>query len=479
MAESVIDFGAGQASGLEELAGASPTFVNLLRAADGTVQVRPLVKPWADWAGASTDGNPVVGVFPWRNYLIVVTQNATTGVRKLWAWLGPGNVIALSSGTAVTQLDGTGRPVFTFDSQRVVVAGGGAPQKWEGTGLSTRLGGSPPNLTHIGYAATRFVGNANDISGEIFWTPPGVGNHETWNTGLDFAEAEAAPDPTIALYVNSNEVAVWGSSTMQVYVPDPSTSFSTTTAALTTGCAAPYSVISIDTAYAWLDEKRRFVQSDGRQLTVLSLPLMSRSLEQLTTVTDCWGSRIRIGAYDILLWVFPTEGRAIYYERISQKWGEWRSWDGNDWIPWIGQSYVHWPEKNLHLVGLSDGTVGELSMDATTEMGQGVKAVSRTGFIDQGAGVRKLSTLLRLRMRRGATAVNTTSAVPAVEIAYRDDLGAFNTPMSFSLGAGDYAPTIDRWGLGMYRQRQYELTWLGSAEFVLAEARETYVNAES
>lgn len=478
MGEAVINLGAGQASGLEELAGASPLFVNLLAAADNSVQVRPLVRTWSDFT-AATDGNPVVGMQPWRSYLILVTQDATTGIRKLWAYLGPGNVTALSDATAATQLQGTGRPVFSFDSQRVVVTGGGAPQKWEGAGLSARLGGSPPNMTHIGYAATRFIGPANDLSGILYWTPPGVGNHETWNTGLDFAEAEAAPDATVALYVDSNEVFAWGETSTQVFVPDPQTSFSTTTAALPIGCSAPYGIIGVDTTYAWLDERRRFVESNGRTFNVLSSPLMARSLERLETVDDCWGSRIRIGSFDILLWVFPTVGRGIYYERTGKRWGEWRSWSGTDWTPWIGQSYVYWPDRNLHLVGLSDGTVGELSMEATTEMGEGVKAVSRTGFIDQGSGARKLSTRLSLRMRRGATAVNTTAPVPTVEIAYRDDLGAFNTPMSFSLGAGDYAPTIERWGLGMYRQRQYELSWLGSAEFVLAEARETYSNAES
>lgn len=472
-----LDFGAGQASGLEELAGAAPVFVNLLVSADKSIRVRPLVEEWDDFA-TTTDGNPVVGMFSWRDYLIFVTQDNATGIRYLWAWLGPGNVVALSDTTSATQLNGTGRPVWSFDSERVVVVGGGATMKWEGIGLASVLGGSPPNFSHIGYAATRFIGNDPGASGIIYWTPPGVGNHETWNTDLDFAEAEASPDPAVALHVDQGEVFVWGGSTTQVYVPDPAVSFSTTATALSTGCGAAYSIIPLDKGFAWLDARRRVVASDARALEVISSPLMTKSLETLGTISDCWGSRIRIGAYDILLWVFPTEGRAIYYEQISKKWGEWRSWDGVDWLPWIGRSYFYWPDRNLHLVGLEDGTIGVLSLEATTELGETVKAVSRTGFRDCGTKRRKHSAQLQVTMKRGATST-TAAIIPEVEISYRDDLGDFSMPMGFSLGAGDYAPTISRWGLGMYRERQYQLQFSGAAEFVLTSATETVETAES
>ncbi len=474
--ESSVDFGAGQASGLEQLAGASPAYVNLLTAADKSIRVRPLVTVWSDFP-AAPDGNPIIGMFPWRDYLIYVGQDSATGIRKLWAWLGPGNVVALSDATAATQLEGTGRPVFTYDSQRVVVTGGGAPQQWLGVGLSSRLGGSPPNATHIGYLSTRLVVNANDLTGELFWTPPGVGNHETWN-GLDFAEAEAAPDPVVALYMNSGEAFAFGTRTLQTFVPDPEVSFSTTTSALSIGCGAPYGIIDTDDSFAWLDDRRRFVKSTGREFEVLSSPLMTKSLEALETISDCWGARVRIGSFDVLLWVFPTEGRAIYFEQLSQKWGEWRSWDGVDWTPWVGQSYVYWPEKNLHLVGLDDGNIGQLSLEATTELGETVKALCRTGFRDGGTLSRKLCQRLQVTLRRGFTAT-TEDVVPSAEIRYRDDLGAFSNPLTFSLGAGDYTPTLERWGLGMYRQRQYELSFTGAVEFVLVEAKETTQLAES
>jgi len=480
MPEQPIDFGAGQASGLEELAGAAPVFWNLMSSPDGTVRMRPLLTTWGDFETGVVTSSAVIGIFPWRQYVVFVTAD-----RKIWAWLGPSNVVALSDATSATQLDGTGRPIFTYDATRVVIAGGGAPQKWEGAGLSARLGGTPPNMTHLGYSSTRFIGNQNDNSGIIQWSDVGVTGHETWLTTAvipDDAdpgdmEAEAAPDPVVALSVSANEVYAFGTETLQVLYPDPSTAFSVaSTVAL--GCGAAYSVINTDSQYAWLDDRKRFVQSSGRDFTVLSSPAMARSLDRLETVSDCWGCRIRIASYDLLLWTFPTAGRTLYYDRDQQKWGEWKSRANGTWAPWVGQSYAYWAEKDLHLVGLSDGTIALLSLDTTTELGETPVGVSQTGFDNAGTLVRKLCQRLQVQMKRGET-LQGAATVPVVEIAYRDDLGSFRPALQLSLGAGDYQPTVEKWGLGMYKQRQWRLTYSGTAEFMLAKAIATLEMAES
>ena len=469
-----VDFGAGQASGLAELAGATQLLWNFLPSPDSSIKVRPLVNAWSDFP-AAPEASPVIGIQPYGQYVVYVTQNATTGVRKLWAWLGPGNVVALSDATTATQLDGTLRPIFTTNHTDLFITGGGAPQTWTGTGLSSRLGGSPPNATHIATIAQRLVLNRNDVSGQIVWTDPGDGNHATW-PALNFAEAEASADISVAMYANTNEVFVFGARTTQFFFPDPNTAFSTGRA-LSLGCKAPYSVIVLDDAFAWLDDKHRFVMSDGRGADTISSPLMAETVKALGTVSDCWGCRIVIGAHDLLLWVFPTEERTLYYDQVTKKWGEWKSWDGSSFVPWIGQSYCYWPQQNIHLVGLSDGTIGLLDFGSTTELGQTVVAKSRTGFVDQGTLVRKLSQRMQLTMKRGATLPGSTA--PVVELAYRDDLGSFQPAIQYSLGAGDYRATIYKWSLGMYRNRQWELTFTAAAEFLLASAVETYELSES
>lgn len=475
-----INFAQGEAQGLEELAGASPKLWNLMASPDGTARVRPLLTTWTDFQTGVATATNVIGLFVWRTYVVFVTDD-----RKIWAYLGPGNVVALSDATSTTQLDGTGRPIFSYDAQRVVIAGGGTPQKWEGSGLSSRLGGTPPNMTHIGYSSTRFIGNQNDNTGLIQWSDVGVTGHETWLTSASIPddadpgdqEAEASPDPVVALHVSANEVFAFGTETLQVLYPDPSTAFATAST-VNVGCGAPYSVILDEDVFAWLDDLRRLVTSTGRDVNAISTPTMAKSLDELETVSDCWGASIRIASYDLLLWTFPTEGRTLYYDRNSEKWGEWYSMSTGQLIPWRGQSYAYWSDQDLHLVGMDDGTIAILSLEATDELGETPVAIAQTGFDDQGTLVRKLCQRLQLQMKRGFTAP-TASVVSSVDVAYRDDLGAFRPALNFSLGAGDYQPTADKWALGMYKQRQWRLTFSGTVEFVLAKAKVTTMLADS
>lgn len=472
--ESTIDFGAGQSS-LEELSGAEPIMWNLLADAGNAVRQRPGLRAWADFPSVVPNASAPIGMYAWRTYLIYVCAD-----RTIWAVYAPGDVRALSDATALTRLDGSLQPIFTYDADRVVITGGGAPQKWEGVGLSARLGGSPPSATHIAYDSQRFVVNVYDDSGIIQWTPPGVGNHETWTVaGVGsggFTEAEASPDALLALHVSTNEVFAFGTQSLQVFIPDGSVDFVLATT-LSIGLGARFSVIDTDASYAWIDERQRIVESAGRDLEILSAPLMADSIAALPTVDDAWGFRARIGSFDLLVWAFPTAERTLCYDRGSKKWSEWKTWTGAEWSGWIGRSYYYWADHNVHLVGLDSGEIVEMTFDAYQDMTLNLRGVSRTGFRDMGTGARKLCQRLQLVMKRGATAPG--SVAPKAEVRYRDDLGGFQDAVSYSLGAAEYPPTIEKWGLGMYRDRQYELTFENNAEFVLAAAREFVEVADS
>lgn len=463
--DAEIVFCDGQSS-LEELSGASPIQWNLLKDAGGAVRQRPGLRAWADFASTIPNASPVLQMFAWRQYLIYVCED-----RTIWAWYGAGDVRALSNTTAATKLDGSLRPVFAYDSQRVVIVGGGVPQKWEGIGLSARLGGSPPVSTHIAYAAQRLVVSKYDDTGVIQWTPPGVGNHETWTVlGVGaggFSEAETSPDATQAMAVTTNEVFVFGTATTQVFVPDPNSDFFAGST-VGVGCGARYSIVETDSSFVWLDDRQRIVMSAGRDLQVLSSPDMAKALSAFGTVDDCWSFRARIGSFDILGFTFPTEGRTVVYDRASKTFSEWKGWTGSEWSAWAGQSYYYWPEHNIHLVGLADGRIVEMTFDVQTDMGLNIKAIARTGF--RGGPVRRLCQRVQLTMKRGATVPGDTPGT--VELRYRDDLGTFQRAVAYSLGAADYTPTIEAWSLGMYRDRQYELAFENNAEFVLTRAME-------
>ena len=476
--ERPIPFADGLASGLDELSGAAPIFVNYLVDALGAMPVRPGIQAWSGFPGAPVN-SPVIGIYPWQTFIIFVTQD-----RQIWALNSGGAIQALSSSSdATTKLDGSLVPVFTFDQARVAIAGGGQPQQWLGAGLSSRLApgavmpdGSPLSFTHIDYIAQRFVGLNYNSSGYFQWTDPGVGNHTTWPiVGAYFAEAEASPDPNAAMSASAaNELFLFGATTTQVFIPDPVTAFS---AAVTVqvGCGAPYSVISTEGPFAWLDERHRFVLSDGRQVKPISTPQIANDIMQSGfVVSDCRGYRIHIGMWDLLLWLFPTMKRGFCYDRTTQKWlGEFRSIDSNgEWAAWAPTSYVFWPAQNKHLVGMPNGTIAELTMTATDDLGTPIKAVSRTGFQNGGTFVRKLCQRARLQVR--GPQQPTTQQV--VEMRYRDDLGAFKPVIQWQPGQN---PIVEKYNLGMYRQRQWELETSGGGAYAVTGAIESIEMGDS
>jgi len=471
-----IPFQQGLASGLDQLSGAQPTFENFLPDAAGALRQWPGVRTWSDFPGAPA-ASPVIGMFHWRSWLIFILQN-----RSVYALEDNGTVLDLSYA-----LGGSGRPVFTYDQTRVAFVGGGAPGQWQGAGPATDLApgatlpsGSPLALTSIAYIAQRFIGASNDLSGFLVWTPPGAGNHTSWPiVGPYFAEAEGAPDPIAIALANSNELFAIGTETTQTYSPDPDIGFSIASsiavgvATDSTGYGAFTVIETEDGNLSWLDNNRRFVQSNGRSADVISSPGMAATAKSLTTISDGWGCNIMLGSHDLLVWCFPTEKRCFWYDKITKKWGERSSLDANgDNQSWIAQSYFYWAERNLHLVGLSDGTIGELTFDAATDNGLPIKAVSETGFQDHGTFLRKINERVYLQFRRGGTAPPATA--PTVTLRYRDDLGAWKVAKSISMGAANYQPTVPTDCLGEYRQRQWRIEWTGGSDFLLAGASEQF-----
>lgn len=475
MPAAPIPFTEGQASGIEELAGASPAVINLIHDAGNSMRTRPGLSAWADFPTTIPDASPVIGMWVYGAYLVYCTSD-----RKLWAVIAPGTVLALSDATAATKLDGSGRPSAVVTRTRIVIIGGGVPQKWEGVGLSARLGGSPPAGIGIAAISQRLVIADAANTGILFWSEGGelTGGHEVWDGDPASIEAEANPDPIVALGSAINELVAVGTKTTTIFIPDPDGIFVPGTT-IEVGTLAPGSLIKWDATFVFMDEKRRIVSTDGRNFQDLSGPAMAQTLWRFGTVSDCWSFRARFDAVDLLGFVFPTEGRVLVYNSVVQKWGEWRSLDTNgQWQPWIGQSHCFWPERAIHLVGLEDGSVALLDHTAFTEDSMPLKALVRTGFGDRGTGNHKICERVQFSMRRGQDLTATTA--PVAQLRWRDGFGAFGPPLSLSLGAaGDTEAQVSKWTLGIYNTRQWEMTMSDPAHFVVTSVEELFTVLEA
>jgi hypothetical protein len=451
MASGPIKFGGSESPAVEELSGGRPPQINVVTDATGAVRVRPGISAWSGFPAAIPNASPVIAMGAWNGNLIYVTAD-----RKIWA-VSAGAVTALSDGTSATQLDGGLRPVIVSTRTRVIISGGGLPQKWEGVGLSARLGGSPPSFSHVTTIAQRVVGNDSGISGLIYWSNVGDTGAETWLTGLNFSEAATKQDPVIGLYENSNELVCLGTETIQMLSPDPSEVF-TNARTIEVGWGPPHSYIGLDEKFMGLDARRRVIVSTGRAFEPYSTPMIGRQLDEMITVADCWGMRYKFHNYDLGILNFPTDGRSFALDTISQQWAEWKSQDTvhGGLGAFNATSSYFLADQGIALVGLSTGQIAKLDPAVATDLGAPITSVLTSSFEGHQSSRQKKCDAVRLMFRRGIQPLNSTSVI---EMSYRDDLGEYGEPFRIYVGdLNDVDPVVAFRSLGVYRTRQWRIT---------------------
>lgn len=467
-AKAKLDFASGQASDSDPLTGAIPQSVNVLVDKNGAIHLRPGIGEWSDFdpSPLHDDETSVDGISTWNGYPVYVTSD-----RLLHVQLSPGNGVDLSNATATTQLDGGSRPVLCPTRTRIVVAGGGSLQKWEGPAslLSARLGGAPA-ATHVVAISQRLVVNPVGASGQIQWSDPGEAAHETWSG--EFMELESRPDPLPAIYDNTGEILGLGTATVQTVAPDPAQIF-TSVRTWMSGTAAPYSFADNDETFGFLDSKRRIQLGNGRSYREISGKISS-DLEALPVVSDCWGFRLKIDGWNLLGWNFPTAARCFVYDVDGERWTEFRGYSNGEWAAWAARSHYFWEDQNEHLIGLGDGTIGLLSKDTVTDNGEPIVAEVYTGFVDHGIDNWKQHISTRLMFRRGLGAFGRNPP-PKCQLSWRDSTGGWEDTVELDLGnADDTAPVIEVRSLGMYRTRQWKLRMSDNVPLTFIGAIETF-----
>lgn len=476
-----IPFTSNQQSGYDVLSGASPAAINVVVDGAGSVRRRPCIAAHAVTAAISS--NPVIGLF-------------STSTGKLFAATGdlPGEVrLYRISSTGAVDLTSTTQRRFTAES-RIVWAETEAAVLL-GTGRAIQrvllqsddvgpLGGDPPYASHVIAQGSRLLANDTLVDRtKIQYSAPNQNatsllGHEQWGAQVTaigrsgFFTAEARPDSIVALAENSNEVFAFGVNNTQAFAPDGTLIYASVSAR-EFGCAAPYSVIKDDQSFAWLDDRRRIVHSDGRSVRVLSDPI-KKTLDDMSRVDDAFGYRMLVGPVDALVWTFPSDGRTLMYQR-GGGWSLMMGWDdsANNWARFPVNAHTQVSGTNQNIVGLTTGKLGELSIDARDDLGDRVPASVTTGFIDRGSDVRKRHIATRLVLRRGGTSMTRE---PIGSLQWRDGEGSWRSPIPVGFGvAGDREIVVTLRSLGVYRRRQWKFSFHElSEDFLLAGASEEF-----
>lgn len=470
MATKPIGFGPAQASGLEQVAGASPSAFNVVIEASGAVRRRPGIAAIAEAPSTVVDSDGIALLHLTEDGDIVAVSSPSPASAKIYRIRG-GAALDISP-TAPRSLLGSRRPTLVETEMLLVLAAGDVPQKvtladWQ----SSRLGGSPPAATHVINNGLRL--QLNDVVESktgVRYSEPAIGlltyaGHEVWSGGnAGSFTAESRPDPIVALHDTAGEIFVFGSKTLEVWGPGDATFPFVPVLTLENGCIAPYSVIDAGDQFFWLDDNKTLVGSNGRQVRVLS-EAIAQNLTDIATFDDCFGFRVQHGRIDCACWTFPTDGRTYVLQK-NGGWAQWASWQNGNYAP-LSILCTH-NAKGRCFVGTADGHVGEMLASATTDLGSPIAAYATTGFENRGTDALKQCQVVRLALRHEA------GSQGLCWLDWRDDLGDWNS-VPVELDGGSRSLTEVEWrGLGAYRRRQWRIRFDGTAEVVLALAEEQF-----
>lgn len=490
MTQDVIPFRNMQASGLDELAGMSPMAMNVVMEPSGTIRRRPGITAYEGYPVTIVDASaPICGVYG-TNHRQIFAISDRTAERPIYYISPSGGVMSISTDGAPHGLRGNLRPVFAETELLLCIAGGDLVEKIVLSGpTSSRLGTDTPapRASHIIANNLRLLANDmlvdrtkvrfsdtaigdTDYSGNEVWSLGGVGTS-------GYFTAEAKPDDVVALLTTAKNILVVGTGTTQVFQPDPQITYAPI-GTMEVGMSAPYSAVRADDSFFWLDDKRRFIMTNGSSFEDISAPI-KRRLDEITTISDCFGYRVFTGFLDAICWTFPTNGRTFVFQKGSG-WGEWQGYDDNNWAPFQVNCHTILPayaptaggaESTLtNLVGTLEGHVAKLSLDAQTDLGDPIVAKVRTGFINRKTDARKHCQCIYVAIRRG----NTTSR-PQGAIRYRDDPGAWSDPLPVDFGeSGDTEIVVPLRSLGTYRRRQWEFEFSSTEELTLVSVTEEF-----
>lgn len=524
-----IPFGPLLETSSEEISGASPEAYNVVADARGTIRKRPGIGTYSvapssavDANGvlalylteervAHTNGTPTVsGVHPGVLYAVGATVNAAGSGHNAGR-----NVYRIAGGSAT--LVGTGatnedrlatppsiattrfpRPTFVETEALLVIAGGAEigkvdirPELFSAPNFTNPnpdyqemsfLGGCPPLASHIIGNSSRILANDTQLDQtKLRYSDISQGiveflGHETWDPSpgaAGFFTAEARPDSIVAAYENTNDIFVFGRTSLQLFSPDSAVTFAPSITK-EVGCLAPYSPVKVDDRYVWLDHLTRIIASDGREWQDIGKPVQA-TLDALTTPDECYGYRFSESFADCLVFRFETDAATLVLQP-GIGWSRWAHGDLDAPAMFPVLSHHLRQDGGLNVVGLADGTIRTLSFSNTTDLGTAIEAYVTSGFIDRDTPGRKHCEAVHLTFKR-------TSALNGVTctLEWRDELSSNWEGVTIELGVadGDLNPVVSLRSLGVYRRRQWRFRFPNSAELFLVNVREHFKALDS
>lgn len=239
------------------------------------------------------------------------------------------------------------------------------------------------------------------------------------------------------------------------------------------GCAAKYTIASIDNSFFFLGNDKLIYMTNGYQLIPISTYPIAQEIEKYTTISDAFGFCYILNGHKFYSITFPSENKTWQYNTTTQRWHERESINSHQQNG-MWRANCHAFYKGLNLFGDFETGVIYYADDVYTENGTSIlrKAISSTQF---GNYSRTTLDRLVLMMETGVGLISGQGSNPELMLRVSIDGGKTWGYQETQLigNQGDYLQEVFWTNLGYGRTFIFEITISDPVKFAIVGA---YIN---
>jgi hypothetical protein len=284
---------------------------------------------------------------------------------------------------------------------------------------------------------------------------------------LDIASKAGCPDPISTVIVMHDEPWTLGQLTSQVWYNSGASDFTFDKMPgvfIEQGCVAPYSAAKYDLSIYWLSQNEAgetiVMRGNSYAAERISTHAIEAEIGSYGDVSDAIGFCFQMGGHAFYQLTFPSADRTWVWDESTKFWHE------RVWIDTDGEWHRHRANcaafaYNTNVCGdWENGNLYAFDLDTYTDNGQPILYLRTFPHMTDNS-FRVTYQRFVADMEVGTEAGTTTDNPPMVSLRWSDDRGAsFGDPVMMPLGsAGQYDTSIQWWGLGMARDRVFEISW--------------------
>ena len=329
--------------------------------------------------------------------------------------------------------------------------------------------------SHIAAFRQRLLTNDTGSARRDLWYATAAGDAQDFTTGDSFS-AESQPDDILALNTSNDRIFLYGRARIEVWANVTGAIPFRPETVISSGIFSGDSLVDIDGVNFYVNDRREVTALKQYTTTNLSLPI-DRDIQALSYVDDVRIDRVTsVQGKNWILANFPTSQRTFAYNLLTQEWEDWGFYAGATYGRYLGQNYIFSKKWGLNLIGSRrNGKIYKISNSVYQDDGEAIRGQMTTGNIDHGTGNLKRCRMLRVTVKRGTGKTGDTGTAPKMYLQYRDDresLWSNNIELDLGILGDRNAYEAEIYGLGMYRSRQWRITFADNADLQLVELSE-------